>query len=617
MDSETYYQRIFETARDGILILDGKTGEITDVNPYLLKMLGYSSEEFLGKKPWEISSFKNIAASREPFLELQKKEHGRHEAVQLENKSGQLVEVEFVSNSYPVGNKQVIQWNMREITGRKRAVEELRLAETKYRSLVEQLPAAIYIDAINETSSTLFFSSRIEAITGYSAGEWENDPELWVKLLHPDDRERVLAENAHTNEVGGQFRTEYRLIARDGQTVWVSDEAVMIYDSAGRPNCWQGILLDITARKQAEGQIQSQIKRLAALRTIDTAIANSVDLPTTLDIALGQAVALLGVDAADVLLLNPHTLILNYAAGRGFRTNALQHTHLKIGEGYAGMAALERKTISITELHSHKTDLLRSPTFRSEDFNIYICTPLIAKGEVKGVLEIYHRSLLETSSDWLEFLETIAGQVAIAIDSALMFTGLQQANIDLTIAYDNTIEGWSKALDLRDNKTEGHTLRVTEVTLNLAVAMGMDETDLVHVRRGALLHDIGKMGIPDSILLKPGPLTAEEWGVMHKHPLFAYELLSPIPYLRPALNIPYCHHEKWDGTGYPRGLKGEDIPLAARLFAVVDVWDALGSDRPYRKAWSAEKVLGHIKSLAGTHFDPKAVESFLNLLGQS
>ena len=161
---------------------------------------------------------------------------------------------------------------------------------------------------------------------------------------------------------------------------------------------------------------------------------------------------------------------------------------------------------------------------------------------------------------------------------------------------------------MRDKETEGHTQRVTELTMKLGRQFGLPEEELLHVRRGALLHDIGKMGVPDGILLKPGPLTNEEWVLMRKHTTFAYEMLSPIHYLQPALDIPYCHHEKWDGTGYPRGLSGGQIPFAARIFAVVDVWDALISDRPYRAAWPEEKVLDYIRSLAGTHFDPQVVK---------
>jgi HD-GYP domain-containing protein (c-di-GMP phosphodiesterase class II) len=179
------------------------------------------------------------------------------------------------------------------------------------------------------------------------------------------------------------------------------------------------------------------------------------------------------------------------------------------------------------------------------------------------------------------------------------------------MAYDSTLEGWASALELRDNETEGHTRRATELTTRLAQAMGIKENDMVHIYRGALLHDIGKMGVPDSIVLKPGPLTEDEWVTMRKHPQYAYDMLSPISYLRLALDIPYCHHEKWDGTGYPRGLNEEQIPVAARIFAVVDVWDALTSDRPYRKAWTAEKAIDFIREQAGKHFDPKVVEIFL------
>ncbi len=188
---------------------------------------------------------------------------------------------------------------------------------------------------------------------------------------------------------------------------------------------------------------------------------------------------------------------------------------------------------------------------------------------------------------------------------------LQKAHQDLITAYNETIEGWSRALDLRDQETERHTERVTEMTLRLARVVGMTEEELVHVRRGALLHDIGKMGVPDSILLKPGPLTDEEWVIMRQHPVHAYNLLYPIEYLRPALDIPYCHHEKWDGTGYPRQLKGEQIPLSARIFTIADVWDALSSDRPYRKACPEAEVLDYIRNQSGKHFDPALVEIFL------
>ncbi|MBP8933203.1 MAG: HD domain-containing protein, partial [Candidatus Atribacteria bacterium] len=251
-----------------------------------------------------------------------------------------------------------------------------------------------------------------------------------------------------------------------------------------------------------------------------------------------------------------------------------------------------------------------------EKFLSLFAVPLVAKGKTQGALIAFHRLSFHPPLDWIEFLTTIAGQLAIAIDNITMFEELTRSHLDITLAYDTTIEGWAQALELRDQETEGHTRRVADLTLKLAQALGVNSEELIPIRRGALLHDIGKMGIPDRILLKPGPLTEEEWEIMRKHPVYAWELLAPIQYLRRALDIPYCHHERWDGSGYPRGLKGEEIPLSARIFAVVDIWDALISDRPYRLAWSREKAREYLQEQAGQHFDPRVVEKFLELLGK-
>ncbi len=187
---------------------------------------------------------------------------------------------------------------------------------------------------------------------------------------------------------------------------------------------------------------------------------------------------------------------------------------------------------------------------------------------------------------------------------------LHRSRDELAAAYEFTLQGWARALELRDAETEGHSHRVTDLTVAMGRLAGLSEPELVHLRRGALLHDIGKMGVPDSILLKPGPLDDNEWAAMRRHPTFAYEMLQPIEFLRPALDVPLYHHERWDGTGYPQGLAGEDIPLGARLFAVVDVWDALSSPRPYKDAWPASRVDEHLRTLRGSHFDPQAVDVF-------
>lgn len=356
-----------------------------------------------------------------------------------------------------------------------------------------------------------------------------------------------------------------------------------------------------------------RLAQIEALRQIDRAITGSVDLRVTQRVLLKQITTQLSIDAAAILLLNPHSQILDYSFGLGFHTQSLQHTHLKLGESYAGRAAMEQRLIHIPDLRARQTDFLRSPHFSSEGFVTYFGVPLIAKGEVRGVLELFHRKAIDPDTEWLQFMDALATHTAIAIDNAALFDGLKKTNIDLVLAYDHTLEGWAEAVTLRDWETGEHTRRVTDMTLRLAQTLGIGEEELMHVRRGAVLHDVGKLGIPDRILNKPGPLDEDEWEIMRQHPIHARDLLAPIDYLRPALDIPYCHHEKWDGTGYPRGLKGEDIPLAARIFAVVDVWDALSSDRPYREAWPLENVMEYIQEQAGKHFDPEIVGIFLEL----
>jgi response regulator RpfG family c-di-GMP phosphodiesterase len=364
-------------------------------------------------------------------------------------------------------------------------------------------------------------------------------------------------------------------------------------------------------RKHSEAQIKLQLERLASLRAIDMAINSSLDIRVTLSVFLDQVTTQLNVHAAGVFLLRPHTQMLEHAIARGFRSPLSVRSYLPLGDDPAGHAVLERRIIHIPNLEASRAKFVGASFIESEGFVSYMAAPLIAKGQVNGVLEIWQRQLLEPNPDWLSFLEALAGQGAIAVDNAALNQQLQASNAELLLAYDTTLEGWVKALDMRDNETEGHTRRVTELTTRLAYDYPIDGDQVVHIRRGALLHDIGKMAIPDAILRKTGPLTPEEWKVMRRHTEYAYEWLSPIPYLRPAVEIPYCHHERWDGSGYPRGLKGEAIPLAARLFSVVDVWDALRSNRPYRAGWSTEKVIAYIQERQGKDFDPHIVEVFL------
>ncbi|MFN8380682.1 MAG: PAS domain S-box protein [Anaerolineales bacterium] len=374
---------------------------------------------------------------------------------------------------------------------------------------------------------------------------------------------------------------------------------------------------------QAAGAIHSarlreealhRLHHLQTLRTVDKAITSSLDIGITLNILLGHVVTQLDVDAASVLLLDTHEQSMKYSAGRGFNTHMIEGADVHLSDGFAGRCVMERRIVQISDPAQIIDNLPFARLWMEEGFKSYICVPLIAKSEVKGVLEVYRRSQFTPGDEWFDFLETLAGQAAITIDNTQMFDNVQRVNMELAIAYEATIEGWSRALDLRDKETEGHTQRVTELTMALAKAVGVKDSELQHIRRGALLHDIGKMGISDRILLKQGKLTKKEWEIMRTHPMLAYQMLQPIAYLRHALDIPYSHHEKWDGTGYPRGLQGEQIPLVARLFAIADVWDALTSSRPYREAWTKKKALTYIKQQSGKHFDPQLVEIFLKMI---
>ncbi|NTU75118.1 MAG: GAF domain-containing protein [Anaerolineaceae bacterium] len=360
---------------------------------------------------------------------------------------------------------------------------------------------------------------------------------------------------------------------------------------------------------------RQRLAELTALHSIDFAVTAHLDREKTLAVVLDQAMLQLGADAVDILLLDPQSGELSYAMGLGFITQIVHHTSLTSGNSPAEKAVAEKRTIQMFDLRKDAPDTFKKGEWAKESFGGYIGVPLIAEGKIIGVMEVFQRSVLTPDADWLRFLELLAGQAAIAVDQIQLFDDIKNANAHLLQAYDATIEGWSQAMDLRDKETEGHTQRVTQMTMTLAKSFGYHEDDLVHIRRGALLHDIGKLGVPDHILFKPGPLSPEEWITMRKHPLYAYQMLVSIKYLAPALDIPYCHHEKWDGSGYPRGLAGPDIPLAARIFAIVDVWDALSNDRPYRPAWSQNEVLAYLEEQSGTHFDPQVVAAFLKLPG--
>ena len=494
---------------------------------------------------------------------------------------------------------------------RAKLTEDLQENEERLKSVLETASDAIV--SFDNTGKIIFWNTAAEKIFGHSADEAAGMPiTSCLSGLFQDFFHKNFAHDTVWGNIEMADKVyEFSGLKKDGRE-FPAEISIAVWRKKGE-TFFTAIIRDITERKRTENLIHLQFNRLKILNSIDKAVNSSIDLHSTLDIFADQVTVQLGIDAATILLMNRHTQRLEHVISKGFRSNALKFTHLRLGESNAGRAAMERRIMGISDLVREPDGFTRSKLFPDERFVSYFAVPLIVKGEVKGVLELFHRSLLKVDQEWLNFLETIADQAAIAIDHTSLFDALQLSRNELMRAYDSTIVGWSNALDMKDKETEGHSLRVTDITTRIAQQLGIKGEALVHIRRGALLHDIGKMGIPDSILLKPGKLTEEEWAIMKRHPLYAFEMLGAIDYLKPALDIPLYHHEKWDGTGYPYCLRGEDIPRGARMFAVVDVWDALTTDRPYRPAWLKEKTLGYIRSQSGIHFDPEIVEVFLSM----
>ncbi len=641
-ESEERFRALVEHASDAIALI-AADGSIIYESPSASGILGYAHGELIGRSAFELLHPDDLPYISRLFSELLQKP-GASVTTQYRNRhrDGSWRWIEGTgTNLLAEPGVQAIVANYHDITERKQHERELESIISVANAMrtgptrAEMAPVILdqVLNLLSADSAALAMRDPIsgetvielargdwfkrsgerlapgEGVTGrvIATGQWYRNTDFHSDArFHRSDLNGDPGDVACVPLIAQKHAIGALAIARKSEITAVEVHLLMAIGD---------IAANALHRSTLHEQINQRVERLAALRTVDSAITASFDLRLTLNIVLDELTSQLRVAAADILLLNSHTQTLECVAGRGFPAKVIERLRLPLGEGYAGRVALERRAITVPDLMEHPHEFVHGPLVPAQALRSYHAVPLIVKGQVKGVLEIFLGEALTAEPEWFDFLETLAGQAAIAIDNAELFDNLQRSNFELVMAYDTTLEGWSRALDLRDKETEGHSQRVANITVQLARAMGVSEAKIVHLRRGALLHDIGKMGIPDGILLKPGPLSAEEWEIMRRHPTYAFEFLSPVAFLRPALDIPYYHHEKWDGTGYPHGLKAEQIPLAARIFAVADVWDALRSDRPYRAAWLEEKVHAHVKSLAGTHFDRQVVEVFLRIIG--
>ena len=637
-----------ESAANAIFITDAK-GSIQWVNSAFSSLTGYSFSEVLGKNPNILQSgYHTEVYYKEMWERISGGDIWRGEIIN-KRKNGELYTEEMtiaplISSEGVVNNFIAIKQDITERVENEQALAKYTGQLETLNTVTAALSTSLELDSVLE-----LILNQIRQVISLDSG---------AIFLAEGEYLRVVFDTGITPSVKGQvFRSGNELfdeVRRTGEPLvlnnvredprfknwadfqniesWIGIPLIVRGELIGvmtldndKPNAFQpeDIPLVSAFGSQSAQAIdnarqfrtsQRRLRRLDALHKIDEAISNSLDLRVTLSVLLEQLLAQLKVDAAVVLLYKSNLQSLIFAQGEGFKTTALQHTNLQLGQGRAGKVALERQDIFVSDLSQSEVGLLDAPRFKDEGFVAYYGVPLIAKGSLVGVLEILHRSPLEVEGEWVDYLHALAGQAAIAIDNISLFNNLQKSTMRLRQAYDATIEGWAQALELRDMETVGHSRRVVDTTIAVAQKLGISGDELGHIRRGALLHDIGKMGVPDSVLQKAGKLTDDEWEIMRLHPIHAYQWLSSIEYLRPALDIPYCHHEKWDGTGYPRGLQGEQIPLAARVFAIVDVWDALCSDRPYRKAWSRAKVIAYIQEQSGKYFDPKVVATFLEYI---
>lgn len=578
------------------------------------RILGHAPEEMIGHP---FSDFIHPDDRTMTGAEIERIRSG-HATTTFQNrhchKDGRVIWLEWSAVVLPGGG--VVYGVGRDITQRRAAEED----QAFLAAIVQASRNAII--GLSLSGTVRSWNPGAEKLYGYAAAEVIGQSVTFLIPAELHNQEAEMLERATQGQRVPTF--EAWRTTRGGQQILVLITIAPVLDAAGQVIGVSKTAQDITALRSAEREIQAlnedlqrQLRHVTGLRAIDHSIAASAELDVTLGLILDNVRQQLDVDVTAILLFDPQRKMLKYAVTRGFYAARPEKSVMKLGVGLAGRVALTRQPLSVPDLSSAAVLPAWRETFQNEGLTAYYGVPLVSKGQLVGVVEVLHHQATPLSLEWLTTLDTLVSQAAIAINNAWLVKELERSNSELRSAYDETIEGWARALDLRDRETEGHSRRVTGMTVELCQRLGFTPEQLVDVRRGALLHDMGKMGIPDAVLLKPGTLTDEEWTLMRKHPEYAVSLLSPIEFLRPALDIPQYHHERWDGSGYPVGLAGNAIPLVARAFAVVDVYDALTSDRPYRQAWTREQTLIHIQNSSGTHFDPEVVDAFIQMIQQA
>jgi PAS domain S-box-containing protein len=653
-ESEQRFRHLFTNSPDAIMLIDPHDPQISwpivDCNQAACHMNGYSREEMIGQSIDLLNVTPGTRKERDLYMKNLRREHVILSESLHRHKDGHIFPIEISTSLFTLGGRELVVGIDRDITARKQAEEAMRESDERFRDLFENSPVSLWEE---DFSQVKYYLENLKDVDPEERETYLREhPEVVsecaalvkildvnrasMKLYETNDKTALLENiaNVLTLESLNALRQEFlaiwngeRRLEVDGKARTLSglqrDVSIIWEVAPGYEDSYARVLvslIDITERRQAAEEIRTRTEELSTLFELSRALAKMNDVADVLELVNRRAVAGIHITFSRIALLEEGELTIRSAypirvlehdlfVGSRNTLKAMPYCKAILDQDEpfllrGGDTLLNAQERAALLLDFAKTVCLVPLQVYDPDSNTLRSLGLLMLGEAR------QEEREPFTPNKMRLARSIGDMAAIAIDNTRLVSDLHRSNSELMFAYDATIAGWSAALDLRDKETEGHTQRVTEMTVRLAERMGFSQQDLVHVRRGALLHDIGKMGVPDSILLKPDKLTDEEWVVMRMHPVYAYEFLKPIPYLGPALDIPYCHHEKWDGTGYPRGLKGEDIPLSARIFASVDIYDALKSDRPYRAAWTKEKTLEHIQSLRGSHLDPQVVDTF-------
>lgn len=595
-------------ASSNAMVIADSSFKILWVNPACLRLTGYSASEMIGK---DCRKFCGGPESAEGAISPSCGGAPVSMSGKVKRKDGKIyLEARtIIPIMDPDGNPDHIVILKKDIT----RSEQEKLQLTLDARLSESIPASGSLDAICSAACMIMAELFPEARFGiYLFTDGERQIQHWYSG-HGIDYTDIIPALTDREFASDPAISSMRIINGDDHiaTLFLKGPLLSAWD-------YGAILRGLAERLEKEMQrsisrasIASQIRNISFLKLISRSINATMDFNTVINPILERILEFLSGDAVALYTFEKEKGCLVCRAEFGFRTSNLDKS-IRFGEPYVGIAAEEQRITSVSDFRYINGEF--AGFIAAEGFLSQHCTPIIIAGKTIGVLELFQRKPFSASPEWLTFFDAIALQTGLALDYNDLYAELQTAYMNLGRSYDAIIEGWSAAMDMRDEITEGHSKRVTSLACALAVRLGLGDADVESIRKGSLLHDIGKIGIPDSVLKKEGPLDEGEWVLMKSHPRLAYEMLSKIPCFEKSLEIPLYHHERWDGSGYPFGLKGKDIPLGARFFAIIDVYDALTSNRPYRDPWVTSRAIEYLRNQAGILFDPELVERFMDMM---